>query len=78
MAKVNKTLFDNAESRIKKTVLEGEVAYAVEDGQVFDKAATGAERKRHAQNYAFKFKPALQIKEIKGAKKVKESKTADK
>ncbi len=76
MAKVTKTLFDNAESRIKKSVLEGQVAYATSDGQVFDKASTKEERKRHAQNYAFKFKPALEIREIKGAKKVKESKTA--
>ena len=65
----------NAEKRIKKSVKEGETAYATSDGQVFDKADTKEGRLIHAQNYAFKFAPPLEIKEVKGEKKLKTSNT---
>lgn len=75
MAGTKKTLFDNAEKRVKTTLFEGDFAYATSDGQVFDRANTLEKRKAHAQNHAFRFLPALEIKKIEGGKKVKEVKS---
>ena len=60
----------NAEKLIKK-LPKGEVAYATSDGQVFAKAATKEQRKLHAQNHAFNFKPCLVIAEYIGEKEAK-------
>lgn len=72
--KVKKTLMDNATKRAKETTLKGEVAYAVSDGQVFNKATTAKKRKENAQSHAFNFAPVLQIIEVKGGMEPKKKK----
>ena len=74
--KLNKTPLDNAVALVKENLPEGEIGYAVSDGQAFYRSKSQAERKVNAERYAFRTHPAKEIKEVKGTKKItkKESK----